>query len=81
MTKAQQTTYTVILDFIDGRESALKPKTIAWETIVATVRAKHRIKNWMPIRGVLQFFKNEGLINRTSDLHVEEYIATALLQD
>tara|TARA_R100001463_G_scaffold124249_1_gene181174 strand:+ start:247 stop:489 length:243 start_codon:yes stop_codon:yes gene_type:complete len=80
MTKAQQTAYTAILDFIDGQESELQPKTLAWKTIVATVRAKHRVKNWMTIRGVLQFFKNEGLLNRTSDLHVEEYTATALNQ-
>jgi hypothetical protein len=33
-----------------------------------------KIKNWLKVRGVLQYMINNNMLSRTSDLHVEEYL-------
>ena len=46
-----------------------------WEDVVAAVeKDKIKVKNWLKVRGVMQYFINIGRIVRTKDVMVEEYI-------
>ena len=59
-------------------QGAISGKTkISWNEIVQEVQdAGLVIKNWLKVRGVLQYFINHGRLVRTSDLRVEEYIVS-----
>ena len=47
---------------------------ISWPQIVAAVKAVGiTVKNWMLVRGILQWFINEGKLTRTADVNVEVY--------
>ena len=45
-----------------------------WPEIVAEIKtAKIDVKNWLVVRGVIQFMINEGMIARVDDIFVEKY--------
>lgn len=51
-----------------------KGKKVAWSQMVQAVnQSGMKIQNWLTVRNVLQFMINEGMVKRTSDVHVEEY--------
>ena len=45
-----------------------------WQEITAAVKKEYSIKNWLKVRGVLQFYINENKIERTDDMFSETYI-------
>lgn len=45
-----------------------------WKEIVEKISEKLEIKNWLEVRGVLQWFISEGKIIRDEDLFKEKYI-------
>jgi len=71
MTKGQNKTIAFIEQFVESNDSSF-----TWQELVNEVQASGAtVKNWLTIRGVLQWFINEGLIKRNrSDLNIEEYI-------
>jgi hypothetical protein len=71
MTKGQNKTVEFIEQFVESNSSKF-----TWQELVNEVQHSGAIvKNWLTIRGVLQWFMNEGLIKRNrSDLNVEEYV-------
>lgn len=75
MTKGQNIASDFIAAFIKGSELLKNPrKSFNWKDIVHAVEWQNcKVKNWMTIRGILQWYINEGLIERTDDVHVEEY--------
>ncbi len=48
-----------------------------WSVIMDAVKKELTIKNWMEVRGVLQFMLNQGMIERCGGVHREEYRNTA----
>ena len=71
MTKGQNKTVEFIEQFVESNDSKF-----TWQELVNEVQASGAtVKNWLTIRGVLQWFINEGLIQRNrSDLRIEEYV-------
>lgn len=70
MTKGQNKAIDFIEEFIDSESSSF-----TWEELSKAVKdSGAKVSNWMTIRGVLQWFINEGLIKRTRNSHREEYI-------
>ena len=71
MTKGQNKTVEFIERFVESNDSGF-----TWQELVIEVKASGAtVKNWLTIRGVLQWFINEGLIIRNRiDLNIEEYI-------
>lgn len=70
MTKGQ----TTAADYIDNFISSTK-KSISWGDISEEVKnSGAKVKNWMSIRGVLQYYISNNLIKRSDDLFVEEYV-------
>jgi len=71
MTKGQNKTIAFIERFVESNDSGF-----TWQELVTEVQASGAtVRNWLTIRGVLQWFINEGLIKRNrSDLNIEEYI-------
>lgn len=71
MTKGQNKTVEFIDRFVESNDSGF-----TWQELVTEVQASgSTVRNWLTIRGVLQWFINEGLIKRNrSDLNIEEYI-------
>ena len=71
MTKGQNKTIEFIERFVESNDSEF-----TWQELVKEVQASGAtVRNWLTIRGVLQWFINEGLIKRNrSDLNIEEYI-------
>jgi len=71
MTRGQNKTIEFIEQFVESNDSEF-----TWQELVNEVQASGAtVKNWLTIRGVLQWFINEGLIKRNrSDLNIEEYI-------
>ena len=50
-------------------------KTVSFLQMMDAINASNmKIKNWLKVRGVLQYMINNNMISRTSDLHVEEYL-------
>lgn len=45
-----------------------------WQTIMNAVSKEMVIKNWLDVRGVLQWMLNQGEIRRINDVHTERYI-------
>jgi len=71
MTKGQNKAIEFIEKFIDSDSSSF-----TWEVLSKAVKdSGAKVSNWMTIRGVLQWFINEGLIKRTRNSHREEYIS------
>lgn len=62
--------------FVEVIEKRLEENScFTWGEIVDDITGtKHEPKNWLDVRGVLQAFINEGIIERTEDLTVEKYI-------
>jgi hypothetical protein len=55
-------------------QTAFRNGTCAWSDIVKSVEdAKIPVKNWMDVRGVLQWMLNEKIIVRIKDVHKEQY--------
>lgn len=60
--------------FMVIEKTASGKKIVSWQQIVDAVKESGMvIKNWMTVRNVLQWFINDRVLIRTSDLHVEEY--------
>jgi hypothetical protein len=49
-------------------------KETCWTTIVEEVKKKETIKNWLHVRGVLQWMINQGIVKRTNSIEVEHYV-------
>ena len=50
-------------------------ETVSFLQMMDAVNASGmKIKNWLKVRGVLQYMINNNMLSRTSDLHVEEYL-------
>lgn len=70
MTKGQKTA----VDYIDNFISSSK-KSFSWKSISEEVEnSGAKVKNWLSIRGVLQYYERNNLIKRSDDLFVEEYV-------
>ena len=55
-------------------QTALRNGTCTWSDIVKSVEdAKIPVKNWMHVRGVMQWMINEKIIVRIKDIHTEQY--------
>ena len=53
---------------------AFKDGLCEWSDIVESVKsAKIPIKNWLVVRGVLQWMINEQIVVRINDIHKEQY--------
>jgi hypothetical protein len=57
---------------------AILTKTITaeptpWKKIVEAVSAEMTIKNWLDVRGVLQYMINNNMVKRVASVHVEDY--------
>jgi len=72
MTKAQEHAQSIIEGLLDGEVSKLEWRKDFVEPIKAT---KIRVRNWLNIRGVIQWYINEGYIVRTKDVRKEEWVA------
>jgi hypothetical protein len=72
MTKAQKQAQDIIEDLIAGSVSKLE-----WtkDFVEPITESKARVKNWLSIRGVIQWYINAGLIKRTKDVRNEEWVA------
>jgi len=56
-------------------QKAISNGSCEWSDIVQSVEdAKIPVKNWMEVRGVLQWMRNEKIIARVKDVHKEQYI-------
>tara|TARA_R110002074_G_scaffold198724_1_gene366374 strand:- start:12 stop:236 length:225 start_codon:yes stop_codon:yes gene_type:complete len=69
MTKAQ----TIALNYIENflNEGG---KSFNWGDLMDSVKSSNvKVNNWMVIRAILQQYVNEGLIERSDNLHNEEY--------
>jgi hypothetical protein len=56
-------------------QKAISNGSCEWSDIVQSVEdAKIPVKNWMEVRGVLQWMRNEKIIVRVKDVHKEQYI-------
>lgn len=70
MTKAEERASGFIRDFLANPHTA----TFSWKELSAFIKSYgNPPKNWMTIRGIIQHYINEGLIERTNSVHVEEY--------
>ncbi len=47
-----------------------------WSTIASAVSKELVVKNWLEVRGVLQFMIDAGMVERTQNVHVEAYVKT-----
>ena len=63
----------VQIDSIITKTMASKEQT-SWAEIMEAVSAEMKIKNWMEVRGILQFQITEGEIKRTDCIKTEAYI-------
>jgi len=55
-------------------QSAFKDGMCEWADIVKSVeQAKIPVKNWLVVRGVLQWMINEKMVVRTKNIHQEKY--------
>jgi hypothetical protein len=55
-------------------QNAFKNGMCEWNDIVQSVeQAKIPVKNWMIVRGVLQWMLNEKMVVRIKDVHKEQY--------
>jgi hypothetical protein len=53
----------------------ITPEGVHWKDIVAAVNASGvRVKNWLEVRGIIQWMKDNAVIKRTDDIHVEVYV-------
>ena len=70
MTKGQNVAVDVIEAFVADENA----ETLSWDKIMNSVKESGaKVKNWLTIRGVLQYFMDENIIKRTENLSVEEY--------
>lgn len=72
MTKAQIIAQKIIEGLLDGKVNKLN-----WTNdFVTPIQAsKAQVRNWLNIRGVIQWYINEGYIIRTKDVKNEEWVA------
>ena len=55
-------------------QNAIRNGSCEWSDIVQSVNdAKISIKNWMVVRGILQWMLDEKMIVRVDDVHKEQY--------
>ena len=55
-------------------QKAISNGSCAWSDIVQSVEdAKIPVKNWMHVRGVMQWMISEKIIVRIKDIHTEQY--------
>jgi len=55
-------------------QSALKDGMCDWNDIIQSVnQAKIPVKNWLVVRGVLQWMINEKMVVRIKNIHQEQY--------
>jgi hypothetical protein len=56
-------------------QNAIRNGSCEWSDIVQSINdAKITIKNWMTVRGVLQWMLDEKIIVRVNNVHKEQYI-------
>jgi len=65
--KTQNKVFNIIMETVTDEPTS-------WGKIVEAVKAKVEIKNWLDVRGVLQFCINENKIQRIKNVMKEEYI-------
>ena len=66
--KREEKIFETMDDFVENGDS------FEWKEVVEKISEKLEIKNWLEVRGVLQWFINEGKIIRDEDLFKEKYI-------
>jgi hypothetical protein len=54
------------------------PKGGTWQEIMDAVSAKYKIKDWMEVRGLIQWMKDEKIIVKTKDVYTETYVLKGL---
>jgi hypothetical protein len=55
-------------------QSAFKDGLCEWDDIINSVnQAKIPVKNWMDVRGVLQWMINQKMVVRIKNVHIEQY--------
>lgn len=55
-------------------QSAFKNGLCEWDDIINSVnQAKIPVKNWMDVRGVLQWMINQKMVVRIKNVHIEQY--------
>jgi hypothetical protein len=56
-------------------KAAMQNGSCEWHDIVQSVNdSKIPVKNWMIVRGVLQWMINQKIIVRTNDVQKEQYV-------
>ena len=45
----------------------------SWQEIVKVVGAEIKVKNWLDVRGIIQYMLNNKMIARVNNVHVEAY--------
>ncbi|KWO59793.1 hypothetical protein [Burkholderia territorii] len=46
---------------------------VDWQDIVKAVNAQMTVRNWLYVRGVLQYARDRGEFERLPSVHVEQY--------
>ena len=55
-------------------QSAFKDGLCEWDDIINSVnQAKIPVKNWMDVRGVLQWMINQKMVVRIKNVYIEQY--------
>lgn len=55
--------------------ATITAQPVDWQVIVKAIEEQMAIKNWLKVRGVLQWMINQGQVKRVASVHVEEYYA------
>jgi hypothetical protein len=75
MTYGQKAMEAMIEVLVEGKTGQTG---LEWGFIVDTINkrctGKHKVKNWMSIRGVVQYYINNGTIRRTNNIRTEVYV-------
>lgn len=47
--------------------------SVEWKDIVAAVGAEVKVKNWLDVRGILQYMMSQKTVVRLPSVHTEAY--------
>jgi Fe2+ or Zn2+ uptake regulation protein len=54
-------------------QETITTEPVAWQVIVEAVKKQITIKNWLDVRGVLQYMLDQKMIARVNSVTFEEY--------
>lgn len=54
-------------------QETITTEPVAWQAIIEAVSKDMKVKNWLDVRGVLQYMLDQKMIARVQSVMVEEY--------